>query len=296
MTFFAAFPDSFEWLTSLGLLLFTLAIVAAYIIRSVLKGRAHFDRVNKQGSSMLLSKDMMEAAYWFFQPFGRALVFLRVTPNQISWASFVFGAIAGVCLAFGHFGSAAVFAAISAIFDSLDGLVARLTGTSSDAGEVLDAAVDRYAEFFFIGGLVVYYREIPALMILALFALIGSFMVSYSTAKAEALHVSPPKGSMRRPERAVYLTLGAALSPITIPMFEAYREYPIAIGHPMVLALCLVAVFSNISAIERLWAIAKAMRVREAEALRRSLIPTEAPATEEEETAPANTSASEIRR
>jgi hypothetical protein len=88
-------------------------------------------------------------------------------------------------------------------------------------------------------------------------------MVSYSTAKAEALQVDPPKGSMRRPERALYLTLGAALSPVTIPWFEANREYPIAVAHPMVIALCLVAVMANFSAVERLWAVAKTIRVRE---------------------------------
>jgi CDP-diacylglycerol--glycerol-3-phosphate 3-phosphatidyltransferase len=200
------------------------------------------------------------------------LAFCHITPNQISWASLFFGIVAGTSLAFGHFGSAAVFATISALLDSLDGMVARMTGVASDAGEVLDAAADRYVEFFFLAGLAVYYREIPALLILALVALIGSFMVSYSTAKAEALHVTPPKGNMRRPERALYLILGAALSPVTIPIFEEDRVFTIAIGHPMVFAIALVAVMSNLSAIERLYAIAKEMRVREAKAARDKMI------------------------
>src|SRR6185437_2877167 len=146
---------------------------------------------------------------------------------------------------------------------SLDGMVARMTRVASDAGEVLDAAADRYVEFFFLAGLVIYYREIPGLMILALAALAGSFMVSYSTAKAEALRVEAPRGSMRRTERAVYLILGAALSPVTIPIFETDRIYGIAIGHPMVFALGLVAVLANLSAIERLYAVAKTVRQRE---------------------------------
>jgi CDP-diacylglycerol--glycerol-3-phosphate 3-phosphatidyltransferase len=236
----------------------------AYAIRMWFIGRAHFSRVDKQGGSPLLGKSVMEGAYWFLQPFAKLLAFCHVTPNQISWASFFFGFIAGTSIAFGHFGSAAVFATISALFDSLDGMVARLTGVASDAGEVLDAAVDRYVEFFFLVGLAVYYREIPVFMVLTLIALMGSFMVSYSTAKAEALHVAPPKGSMRRPERAVYLILGAALSPVTIPIFEDDRVFTIPIGHPMVCAVALVAVLANISAIERLYAIAKAMRAREA--------------------------------
>jgi CDP-diacylglycerol--glycerol-3-phosphate 3-phosphatidyltransferase len=231
----------------------------------LIQGKAQFDRVDKQGSSALLGKGAMEGAYWSLQPVARLLIFLRITPNQISWLSLCFAVATGLCLSVGHFGFGAVFATISAFLDTLDGMVARLTGVSSDAGEVLDATVDRYAEFLFLGGLAFYYREIPVLLVVTLFALMGSFMVSYSSAKAEAMNVSPPKGAMRRPERAVYLTLGALFSPITIPMFEVVRPYGIAIGHPMVMALAMVALLSNVSAIERMWAIARAIRVREAE-------------------------------
>jgi phosphatidylglycerophosphate synthase len=253
---------SFDLIYALALFAVGALVLLAYGVRVTLKGQAHSDRVEKQGGSFLLSKSVMEIGYWFFQPLARLLIFCHCTANQISWASLVLGFIAGCCLAFGHFGSGAVFAAISAMMDSLDGIVARTTGQSSEAGEILDASIDRYTEFFFLGGLVVYYREIPVLLILSLFALIGSFMVSYSTAKAEALHVDPPKGSMRRPERAFYLTLGAALSPVTIPWLEASRDYPIAMAHPMVVALCLVAVLANVSAIERLWTISKIVKAR----------------------------------
>jgi CDP-diacylglycerol--glycerol-3-phosphate 3-phosphatidyltransferase len=242
-------------------------VAIAYMIRVSFRGKAHFARIDRQGGSSLLSKEMMEGAYWFLQ---------------------LLGVTAGACLAFGHFGSGAVFATISALLDALDGMVARATGVSSDAGEVLDAAVDRYAEFFFLSGLVIYYRELPILMFLALSALLGSFMVSYSTAKAEALQVEAPKGSMRRPERAFYLILGAALSPVTIPWFEGTSDLPIPIGHPMVLALCLVGVLANISAVERFWVIAKTIRFREREqtaAQNAALEPVEQTILEEEEPA-----------
>jgi phosphatidylglycerophosphate synthase len=205
----------------------------------------------------------MELGYWMLSPVARLLVFLGITANKVSWASFGFGFLAGVCLAVGHFGFGAIFAAVSGLLDSVDGMVARISGMASEAGEVLDAAVDRYVEFFFLSGLIIYYREIPALQLLALLALLGSFMVSYSTAKAEALNVAPPKGNMRRPERAVYLTLGAVLSAFTIPWLETHPEFSIAIGYPMVMALGLVAVIANVSSIKRLWSIAKAIRVRE---------------------------------
>jgi CDP-diacylglycerol---glycerol-3-phosphate 3-phosphatidyltransferase len=267
----------FELISTLSLLGVAALATVAYGVRCVLRGRLHSDRVEKQGGSALLGKSVMEGYYWFITPLSRLLISVGVTPNQISWTSILLGVAAGACMAFGHFGSAAVFATLSAIMDSLDGMVARLTGVASDAGEVLDAAADRYVEFLFLGGLALYYHQIPSLLIVTLFAIAGSFMVSYSTAKAEALGVAAPKGNMRRPERALYLTLGAVLSPVTIPIFELERQFPVPVGHPMVFAVSLVAVLSNLSAIERLAAIARSVRAKaRAAELERHLLAEEA--------------------
>jgi CDP-diacylglycerol--glycerol-3-phosphate 3-phosphatidyltransferase len=243
--------------------LIILLLASAYGLRVAVKGRAHYERIDRQGGSRLLTKGAMELGYWILHPAARLLALLGITPNKVSWASLAFGFLAGVCLAAGHFGFGAICATISGLLDSLDGMVARISGIASDAGEVLDAAVDRYVEFFFLSGLIIYYHEIPVLQVLALLALLGSFMVSYSTTKAEALNIDPPKGSMRRPERAVYLTLGATLSALTIPWLEIHQEFSVPLGYPMVMALGLVAVVANVSSIERFWSIAKAIRVRE---------------------------------
>jgi len=237
---------------------------AAYGVRVLIKGRARFERIDRQGGSRLLGKGAMEIGYWFLMPVAKFLVTLGATANQVSWASLGFGFVAGVCLAAGHFGFGAIGAALCGFFDSLDGMVARMSGAASDAGEVLDAAVDRYVEFFFLAGLIVYYREAPMLQALALLALLGSFMVSYSTTKAEALQVETPEGSMRRPERAVYLTLGASLSALSVPWFEGQHAF--APAYPMILALGLVAVLANVSAIRRFFCIAKTIRRRERDA------------------------------
>jgi CDP-diacylglycerol---glycerol-3-phosphate 3-phosphatidyltransferase len=248
---------------TVGSALIVVLLIAVYAVRVAVKGRAHFDRIDSQGGSRLLSKGAMEIGYWIFNPFARFMVFLGITPNQVSWASLSVGFLAGACLAVGHFGFAAICAMISGVLDSVDGMVARISGLASDAGEVLDAAIDRYVEFFFLSGLIIYYREIPVLQVLGLLALLGSFMVSYSTTKAEALKIDLPRGSMRRPERAVYLTLGATLSAITIPLFEIRTGFSTPIGYPMVTALGLVAVVANVSAIGRFQFIARATRARE---------------------------------
>jgi phosphatidylglycerophosphate synthase len=253
-----------DLLSSLFLIALAAGLTLAYAFRLAVRGRAQYERIHRQGGSVLLGKGMMEMAYWSLQPLARFLIGLRVTPNMISWASLVLGGIAGSFLAYGRFGVAALSATASAFLDSLDGIVARETGVSSDAGEVLDATIDRYVEFFFLAGLVLYYRDVPILMLVALFALMGSFMVSYSSAKAEAMQMRPPPGIMRRPERAFYLILGAALSPL--PWFEPQEYATIPVAFPMVFALVIVAVLANISAIERLYTVAQAIRLREIEA------------------------------
>ncbi|HAR43285.1 MAG TPA: hypothetical protein DCS07_11765 [Bdellovibrionales bacterium] len=257
---------SFNSTFSIILISLPFLLIVAYTARILIKGRAHYDRVDKQGGSKFLSKGVMEMGYWAMQPLAKLLVFFQVKPDQISWASIVFGFLAGLCLVFGHFGFGAALATVSAVLDSLDGMVARLTGTSSEAGEVLDSAMDRYVEFFFLGGLIIYYREVLPFMLLALVALLGSFMVSYSSifARAEQIKLPPTKWSMRRPERLVYLITGAALSPVTIPWLERVREFPLAIGHPMIISLGIVAVFANFCAIEQFYYTMKAIRELEA--------------------------------
>ncbi|OFZ22316.1 MAG: hypothetical protein A2X94_02385 [Bdellovibrionales bacterium GWB1_55_8] len=238
-------------------------LCTVYLVRVLAKGRARFDRVNRQGGSVFLSKKLMEMGYWALEPLGRLFVFFRISANMLTWSALALGFLSAACLAAGHFGFGAAFTAGAGFLDALDGMVARLTGTQGRGGEILDSAIDRCVEFFFIGGVVLYYRDIPPVQIIALLALLGSFLVSYSTAKAEAFHIEVPRGTMRRPERAVYLTLGALLSPITIPWLESERLFARPIAHPMVIALIIVAIFANLSAIERFKAIAQALRARQ---------------------------------
>jgi CDP-diacylglycerol---glycerol-3-phosphate 3-phosphatidyltransferase len=245
-----------DQISAFTILVVIIGLGLSYSLRLVTLGRAHYQRVDRQGSSPLLSKALMEMTYWGLQPIGRLLIRIGMTANGISWTSLGLGALSGILIAGGAFGMAALLASVSALFDSLDGMVARETGTASDVGEVLDASIDRYTEFFFLGGLVIYYRQTPAWMLIALFALIGSFMVSYATAKAEALDRVPPPGLMRRPERTFYLIFGAFVSALSwpIPVDLTSREYP------MLASLILVAVFSNASAIRRLYIVAESCR------------------------------------
>jgi CDP-diacylglycerol--glycerol-3-phosphate 3-phosphatidyltransferase len=201
----------------------------------------------------------MQMGYWAMRPVASACIAASVGANAVSWASLALGAGAGLALALGHFGVGAAFGFVSCSCDALDGMIARETGTSSDAGEVLDAAVDRYTELFFLGGLVFAERYDAFGVCLALGATAGSMMVSYASAKAEAFRVEVPRGAMRRQERAVYLVLGIALTPLVAA--AAARWALLAwVGHlPLFLALALVALVGNASAVRRLYAIAVAV-------------------------------------
>src|SRR6186713_2091543 len=94
---------------TLAVALIILLLSALYRVRVAVKGRVHFDRIDRQGGSWLLSKGAMEFGYWILQPVVRLLVFLGITPNKVSWASLGLGILSGTCLSVGHFGFAAIF-------------------------------------------------------------------------------------------------------------------------------------------------------------------------------------------
>lgn len=249
---------------SVALLALAAGAAVAYAAQVRRRGRARNARVEQAGSSVLLGKGPMEAAYYFLEPVGRGAVRLGISANAITWLSFFLALAGAAAIAIGHFGVGGALTMIAAFGDALDGVVARQARTTSDAGEVLDAAVDRYEELFFLAALTFYFRGAPAFMGLALLALLGSFMVSYGTAKAEALRVEAPRGSMRRAERAVYLTLGVVLAPIAAAI-AARLTLPAWVGAaPIVASLALVGVVANVSAARRLTAIARAVSARSA--------------------------------
>ena len=244
---------------SLLLLATVLVIAVAYAIRYSLAGAARFDRVEQAGGSPLLGKGLMEMGYWALQPVATASERAGLNANTITGLSLGLGAAAGVALAFGHFGLAAAATVISSLGDVLDGLVARRTGTHSKSGAIFDAAADRYDEFFFLAGLACFYHDDIVKLGFVLLALLGSFMVSYGSAKAEALGVKAPRGAMRRAERAVYLGAGALLSPVVVVLAERYALPAWTTQAPMLAAVAIVGIVANVSAVRRLGAIMRAV-------------------------------------
>jgi phosphatidylglycerophosphate synthase len=180
-----------------------------------------------------------------------------ISANAVTGASMALAVVGGVLLGLGAFALAVPAMVLACLGDALDGLVARRSASASVGGALLDASVDRYGEFFFLGGLAVYFRASTPVLVLALLALAGSFMVSYSSAKAEALRLPSPPGLMRRPERAIWVCGGVALTAVLVALARVAPVSWWAAHAPVVAALGVLAVFANASAVRRLRSLAQ---------------------------------------
>jgi phosphatidylglycerophosphate synthase len=190
------------------------------------------------------------------------LVAHRVSANAVTSACLALSFLAALLLAGSAFGIATIVMVAASLGDALDGMVARRSHTESPEGALLDASCDRYQEFFLLGGVAIALRDSPLALAAALFAIVGSFMVSYGTAKAEALNAPVPAGEMRRPERAVVLCVGTAITAVCAPIAD---RVGLARGFgtlPLTLAVLAIAVVANASAVSRLRAIGDSLHDR----------------------------------
>jgi len=148
-------------------------------------------------------------------PGARFLRALKFTPNSITLIGFAVTVAAAVLVGYGWlFVGGIVFLSGSAL-DLMDGALARLTGTTSPFGALLDSVFDRMSEAAIFVGLGVYairedfsddYRLFFILVVLL--ALVFSQIVSYLRARGEGLGVFTRAGIMTRPERVVLLGIG----------------------------------------------------------------------------------------
>lgn len=208
-------------------------------------------------SSSLLPQAAVDAALRSIDWIARFLVARGMSANAVTVASLVLAALAGSALAVGSFGWAALAGTASVLGDALDGAVARRTRGASVGGALLDASADRYGEFLLLGGLAIHFRDHVAALLLTLGAMVGAFMVSYGSAKAEALHVPVPGGLMRRPERAMCLCAGIIVTAVLSWPAERGDLPAWTARAPVFAALGLLAFVANASAIARLRRLAR---------------------------------------
>ncbi len=225
-----------------------LGALAIFAMQTARRGLVQTERAMQLGGSAVLGRFFVEYGLWMFRPIVRLAVRLGVHPDHLSWASLWLHLIAAVALALGGFGLAGWVLLFGAMCDSLDGGVARARHLASDAGEILDAVIDRWAEMAVFFGYAWYYRNDPVGFVAALGACAGAVMVSYTRAKGEAVGVEATMGVMQRHERATYLIVSTIFSTI----IERYHPSGPPARHWLVLcALVLIAVCANWTGVVR---------------------------------------------
>jgi len=123
------------------------------------------------------------------RPLARLLVFTPLTPNFISFLSFLIGLASATAFFKGQNVLGGILAQTASVMDGVDGDLARLKGKVSSFGAFFDSVLDRYADAAIILGLTWWSSQaekFTATCLIGILALLGSLLFSYSRARAES--------------------------------------------------------------------------------------------------------------
>jgi phosphatidylglycerophosphate synthase len=178
-------------------------------------------------------------------PIALSLYRHGVSANQLSVLSLVSAVVAGVAF-YAQLLVLAIFAiACNALFDALDGCLARSSSSASLRGDLIDHVIDRYSDVFIFGGITL--GGYVAWQI-GLLVIIGVLLTSYLGTQAQALGVGRDyRGLLGRADRLVLIFFVALLS-LIFP--ENIIWFPL-LGWMMV----FVALASNFTALQRFYSV-----------------------------------------
>jgi CDP-diacylglycerol--glycerol-3-phosphate 3-phosphatidyltransferase len=176
---------------------------------------------------------------WIAAPLGQIAGWLETTgisPNTLTVIGFLLTVVVALVLASGQLVWGGLLLIAAALFDTLDGALARHAGKTSVFGAFLDSVADRFSESVTLVALIWYYSgqadgRIPVVLLAA--TLVGSLMVSYTRARAEAVNIECKEGFFQRTERIVVLILGLVTG-FMLPV------------------LWILAIFTNFTAVQRI--------------------------------------------
>jgi CDP-diacylglycerol---glycerol-3-phosphate 3-phosphatidyltransferase len=165
----------------------------------------------------MLGESIGRGAMRIINAMVRALAAAGVHPNILTAIGVSINIACGVLFGIGEFFWAGVVLIVANLFDMLDGNVARQTGNVTRFGGFLDSSLDRLSDMVVFFGIMMFYagnsrQHSLVNVFLAGVGMMASVMVSYTTARSEALGVKANVGFLQRPERIVLLIIGA-LSP-----------------------------------------------------------------------------------
>jgi phosphatidylglycerophosphate synthase len=203
----------------------------------------------------MFSRHIQQRVRQFVTMIVRPLAGLGVTPNTLTVLGLILSILTAVIIAQGLFLAGGLLVLFAGIFDMFDGAMARARNASTTFGAFFDSTLDRYSESIILFGLLFYALQMPVMqdrfwpfryeqpwmITLVFIAVVGSFMVSYAKARAEGLGLECKTGLLARPERVVILAIGLLTGAV-------------------IWALVILAIFSNVTAIERIVHVWRATR------------------------------------
>ncbi len=141
-----------------------------------------------------------------------------INPNIITIIGTIFGFVSASCIVFEHLFLGAIALLVSGFLDMSDGALARSSGRITVFGGFLDSVLDRYTDllvtgsilYFFISHGSIYYASVTFI------AVVGTAIIPYARARAEAAGVPCRSGLLERPERTILLIVGLFV-PLLLP-------------------------------------------------------------------------------
>lgn len=218
------------WVGFGPLVLFTAYFVIALLIFPFFYSRMPRlpDLIDNRHSSKILGTWIRYWWMWVMGPLFKILLKSGLTPNQISTLGLFMAILSALTFAFGSiwlgtstFGVAGWLMVFGGSMDFMDGWVARKTGQTSESGAFFDSCLDRIAESAVFAGLAWYFRDTWVLWtVMAAFT--GSMMTSYSKCRGDKMGIDYGGGIMQRPERVVYLGVGAIFTPVLGVLVQSF--------------------------------------------------------------------------
>jgi CDP-diacylglycerol--glycerol-3-phosphate 3-phosphatidyltransferase len=168
------------------------------------------------------------------------LIESRLTPNAISLTGFALNVLAAVLVTQERFVPAAFAFIVGSVMDMLDGRYSRMSGKGTPFGAFLDSTLDRIEEGVVLAAVAAHFAKSgdDVAVGATVLAVVGSYMVSYTRARAEALGVECKVGIASRAVRVVILSAGLMFADGEIvPDFDLLE--------PAVYAMAALTVFTT---------------------------------------------------
>jgi phosphatidylglycerophosphate synthase len=218
----------------------------------------------KLAGSAFVSSSIKE--FWvqdLMRPVEDFCIRLRLTPNQITFLGLVMAFAAAGFMAFHHLIWGGWIMVLGGCCDFLDGRIARRLNLKSKSGAFFDSVMDRYMDTAVLCGLAYLFRD-SWMEIVVFLALIGTVATPYIRAKSESLGLDGGGGEMQRPERIVYIGVGAMLSGylgcLMYPFLQPGEEVQ---PYFLIVGTFVVAIMSNKVALERFFKTFRALKAED---------------------------------